>query len=323
VPDAFLTGGSGWVGGAVLRRLIAEGRHVVALARSDEAADTVSALGAVPVRGDLLEQGEWESALAGCATVFHVAGEVAMCHRGRLEVNVAGTRRVVGAAVRAGVPRVVFTSSAATIGESAGAVGTEATPHPGTYLSDYAKTKHEAEMAALSDAAAAGLDLVSVNPSSVQGPGRVTGSARIFIGYLQGRLRWAVPTRLPIVYVEDMAEAHLLAESRGRPGERYLINGWSPTVAEVVEVLARSAGVDHRVRYLPAWVLSAAATVVEAVWKPFGKEPPLCRAMAREVAHGHRYDSSKAERDLGLRFTPPEEWLARTVAWYREQGLVG
>jgi dihydroflavonol-4-reductase len=323
VPDAFLTGGSGWVGGAVLRRLVAEGRHVLALARSDEAAATVSALGAEAVRGDLLEHGEWEAALAGCSTVFHIAGEVAMCDRGRLEVNVAGTRRVIAAARKAGVGRVVFTSSAATIGEAKGAVGTEATPHPGTYLSEYARTKHEAELAAFADAAAAGIEVVAVNPSSVQGPGRVTGSARIFIGYLQGRLRWAVRTRLPIVFVDDMVDAHLLAETRGRAGERYLVNGWSPTVAEVVALLGRAADVDHRVRYLPSWMLAAAATAVEALWEPFGKEPPLCRAMAREVAHGHVYDSSKAERDLGLRFTPPEEWLAATVAWYREQGMVG
>ncbi len=295
---------------------------MAALARSDEAAERVASIGAEPVRGDLLAGGEWESALAGCPTLFHVAGEVAMCHRGRLEVNVAGTDRVIAAAARAGVRRVVFTSSAATIGEAKGEVGTEATPHPGRYLSDYARTKHEAEMRAFTDADAAGMDLVSVNPSSVQGPGRVTGSARIFIGYLQGRLRWAVRTRLPIVFADDVAEAHLLAESRGRAGERYLVNGWSPTVDEVVGVLAASAGVEHRVRYLPTWLLTTAATAVEAVWEFGGREPPLCRAMAREVAHGHLYDSSKIEGELGLRFTPPEEWLARTVAWYREQGLV-
>jgi dihydroflavonol-4-reductase len=114
-----------------------------------------------------------------------------------------------------------------------------------------------------------------------------------------------------------------LAEKVGVPGERYLVNGWSPPIEEAVEVLRRVAGVDHRLRYLPGWMLTGAATVTEVLWRAVGKEPALCRAMAREVRHAHVFDGSKAERDLGLRYTPPEEWLARTVAWYREQGLVG
>lgn len=322
MSDVFLTGGSGWVGGALLRRLVADGRRVRGLARSDTAAQRIADLGAEVVRGDLLAAGDWEDALAGCTTLYHVAGEVAMCDRDRLAVNVAGTRRVIAAAARAGVGRVVFTSSAATIGEPRGTVGSEATPHPGSYLSDYARTKHEAERTAFAEAARLGLDLVSVNPSSVQGPGRIHGSARIFIGFLSGRLRWAVRTRMPIVYVDDMVEAHVRAERHGRPGERYLVNGWSPSVEEAVSLLADIAGVTHRVRYLPAWLFMAAATAVELAWKPTRKEPPLCRAMAREVAHGHVFDASKSARDLGLVYTPPRDWLSRTVDWYREQGVV-
>lgn len=322
MPDTFLTGGSGWVGGAVLRRLVADGHRVRALARSDIAAERVVASGGTVVRGDLLQSGDWESALQGCDTLFHIAGEVAMCDRDRLEVNLAGTKRIVAAAARAGVRRVVFTSSAATIGEPPGEVGTESTPHSGHYLSSYARSKHEAERAALSDAAALGLDLVVVNPSSVQGPGRIHGSARIFIGFLRGKLRWAVRTRMPLVFVDDTVEAHVRAASVGRPGERYLVNGWSPTVAEAVAVLSRISGRERRVRYLPGWMFSAAAGAVETVWRVTEKEPPLCRAMAREVRHGHVFDSSKAERELGLRFTPPEMWLAKTVEWYRAEGVV-
>lgn len=310
------------MGGALLRRLVAGGRTVRALARSEQSAAVVAALGAEPVRGDLLQPGEWEQRLNGCGTVFHVAGEVAMCDRDRLEVNLAGTRTIVAAAARAGVDRIVFTSSAATIGEAKGEVGSEATPPPRRFLSGYARSKHLAERAAFEDAGRLGLDLVAVNPSSVQGPGRTHGSARIFIGFLQGRLRWAVRTRMPLVFVDDAVEAHVLAEQRGVPGERYLVNGWSPTVDEAVALLGAVAGVERRVRHLPGWAFSAMAAFVEAGFGVVRKEPPLCRAMAREVGHGHRFDSSKAERELGLRFTPPEVWLARTVAWYREQGVV-
>ena len=321
MPDVFLTGGSGWVGGALLRRLVGAGDHVRALARSDRAAQIVHDLGAEPVRGDLLQPGDWEQRLGGCDLLFHVAGEVAMCDRDRLEVNLTGTRTVVAAAGRAGVRRIVLTSSAATIGEAPGTIGSEATPPPRQWLSEYARSKHLAEQAAFADAARLGIELVAVNPSSVQGPGRTHGSARIFIGFLQGRLRWAVQTRMPLVFVDDAVEAHVLAATRGKPGERYLVNGWSPTVAEAVALLTRISGLERKVRYLPGWMFSAAAGGVEAAWRLVGKEPPLCRAMAREVRHGHVFDSSKAERDLGLKFTPPEEWLAETVQWYREQGV--
>jgi dihydroflavonol-4-reductase len=253
--------------------------------------------------------------------VFHVAGEVAMCEPSRLEVNVTGTRAIIEAAASAGVPRVVFTSSAATIGEARGEVGTEATPHPGKYLSAYARSKHEAESLAFAGGRRLGVEVVSVNPSSVQGPGRTHGSARIFIAYLQGRLRWAVKTRLPLVFINDAVEAHVLAAERGAPGERYLISGWNPTVREAVGVLAAVGGVDHRVRYLPWWVLAAGAATVERLWRIAGKVPPYCLAMAREVRHGHRFDGSRAERDLDLVYTPPEEWLAETVEWYRAQGV--
>jgi dihydroflavonol-4-reductase len=320
VPDVFLTGGSGWVGGALLRRLVADGRHVRALARSAIASEVVRSRGGEPVRGDLLQPGDWEKRLAGCAILYHVAGEVAMCDRDRLEVNVAGTRNIVAAAGRAGVRRIVLTSSAATIGEARGTVGSEATAPPKKWLSAYARSKHLAEQVAFADAARLGIELVAVNPSSVQGPGRTHGSARIFIGFLRGKLRWAVETRMPLVFVDDAINGHLLAASRGKAGERYLINGWSPTVTEAVALLSRISGLERRVRYLPGWMFSGAAGTVAVAWRLVGKEPPLCRAMAREVRHGHVFDSSKAERELGLKFTPPEEWLAKTVRWYREQG---
>lgn len=322
MPDAFVTGGSGFIGSALIHRLVGSGRRVRALARSESSAGLVAALGAEPVRGDLLEPGEWRERMRGCSTLFHVAGKVAMCDPARLRINVEGTRAAVGAAAAAGIGRVVHTSSAAAIGEPAGTVGTEATVPDGRWVSRYAESKWLAERAAFEDAARLGIDLVAVNPSSVQGPGRVHGSARLFIDFLGGRLRWAVRTRLPLVSIGDTVEAHLLAESRGTPGERYLVCGWNPTVEEAVSLLAIVGGVEHRVRYLPPWVLVPGAALAEAAARIVGRTPRYCRDMARSVRRGHRFDGSRAERDLGLRYTPPEVWLAETVDWYREQGVL-
>ena len=281
----------------------------------------MTAAGAEAVRGDLLQPGDWEKRLTGCISVFHVAGEVAMCDRTRLGSESGGNSPCGCGCGAAGVRRIVFTSSAATIGEAAGTVGAEATVHTGQYLSGYARSKHLAEQAAFSDAARLGIELVSVNPSSIQGPGRTHGTARIFLGYLRGKLRWAVRTRMPLVFVDDAVNVHLLAEDKGVPGS----GTW------------RAGGHRQSTRWSQPWLRSpvsndGCATHRDGCCRPRRHSPSSpfvpyasthrCAAMSREVRRGHVFDGSRAERELGLRYTAPEEWLAATVEWYREQGLI-
>jgi len=313
------------VGGALLRGLVAGGRRVCALARSPEAEARVRSGGAEAVAGDLEDGAVLRRAMAGCRVVFHAAGVNAMClpDVSRMyRVNVEGPVEVVRAAAAAGVGRVVHTSSAATMGEAAGEVATEHTRHRGSYLSHYERSKHLGEQAALAEGDRLGVEVVCVNPASVQGPGRTTGTARLLIGYLSGRLRWAVDTTLSLVFVDDCVRGHLLAETRGLPGERYLISGATLTVREALAVLASVTGTDRPVRLLPRWATAAGATVIGGVWGLAGRPAPVCREMARVMRHGAAYDGSRAVRELGLAYTPLEEWLRTTVEWYREQGLV-
>jgi dihydroflavonol-4-reductase len=322
VPDIFLTGATGFIGSALLDRLVADGRSVRALVRTSKAADTMRSRGVEPVLGDLEDLEP--SSMSGCRSVFHVAGLNALCLRRPLALertNVAGTRKVVAAAARAGIQRIVYTSSAATIGEPQGSIGTESTSHRGSYLTEYERSKHLAEVAAFEDANAAGLELVAVNPSSVQGPGRTGGTARILISFLRGRLRFAVDTRLSLVFIDDVVDAHIRAEQAGTAGERYLISGWTATVAEAVAVFASVTGIDRRVRYLSPRLLGALAATTAAGYRLLRRDAPLCPEMVAALRHGHAYDGSHAESELGLRYTPPQEWLARTVEWYRAEGL--
>jgi len=278
-----------------------------------------------PVLGDIRDEDLLAEGMAGCRVVFHVAGLNAMClhDRSALEdVNVEGTRAVVRAAAAAGVARVVYTSSAASIGEPQGTVGSESSSHRGSYLTAYERSKHLAEIAAFEGGASTGLDVVAVSPSSVQGPGRTDGTARILLAYLRGRLRFGVDTRMSLVFIDDVVEAHLGAERSGRPGERYLVNGWTATVAEAVALLATAADLKHRVRYVPPWLLAGAGRAVGGWYRLIGRDAPLCPEMVRTLRHGHIYDGSRIEREWGFRYTPPEEWMARTVEWYREQGMI-
>ncbi len=323
MPDTLITGGTGFVGGALLRRLIADGRSVRALVRSPEGADAVAALGAEPVFGDVTDAESVARAVAGCRSVFHVAGVNEMCpvdvqlmHR----VNVEGTQIVTRAAAARGVERLVYTSSAAALGEAPGETASESTRFRAD-LSQYGESKRRGEEIAFAEASGSGLQVVAVNPASVQGPGRTEGTARILLGFLQGSLRAAVEATISLVYVDDCTEAHLLAESKGIPGERYLVSGLTLSVAEALEMLSRVTGIERRVRWLPIWMLSVMAPLVAAGFRGVGKQPPLCGEMVRIMRHGAAYDGSRISRELGLTYTPPELWLAATVEWYREQGL--
>lgn len=324
-PPVLVTGGSGTVGRAVVARLIEEGRTVRALARSRSSADALRAIGAEPVGGDVLDRASLAAAMTGCSTVFHLAGVNAMCLRdpsSMLRTNVEGSVNVVRAAAEMGVDRVVNTSSASALGEPPGTVGREDSPHRGSYLSEYERSKHAAEQRVAELAPELGIAVVTVNPSSVQGPGRSTGSARLLLEVVNGRMPLVVDTWISIVDIADCAQGHLLAETRGRPGERYVLSGVSITTREAVELLERIWGLSRPVRFAPRWIASAAGWVAWAASTVTRRDPPICPETVRTLLHGHRYDGSRATRELGLRYTPIEDTLLRTLLWFAERGLV-
>ena len=319
----FITGASGFLGGALLKALQERGDEVTALARSEEAA---AKLGGVNVaRGDTLDEDALVAGMRGCELVYHVAGMNTLCPDDPVEmihVNVRGAEMAVRAAARAGVPRLVLTSSSSTLGEEKGTVGSEDSPHRGWYMSTYERSKREGEIAALAAGRREGIEVVSVNPSSVQGPGRAGGTGRIMIAYLNGRLRAFVHTNISICDIRDCVQGHLLAAERGRPGERYLINGVTLTSAEALEIVSEMTGVVERPRFLPPALAQAAAAAVETGFKLARRHPPVCRQMVRTMLHGHRYDGSRAARELGFSYTPVRETFARTIEWALTEGLV-
>jgi dihydroflavonol-4-reductase len=321
----FVTGGSGVVGRAVVGRLVGDGREVRALGRSENACRIVGELGAHPVEGDLESVDALVEGMAGCESVFHVAGKNAFCvadPSSLFAVNVLGSLNVVTAAARAGVRRLVFTSSASTVGERKGTVGHEGSEHRGYFLSDYERSKYESERVVLRTAKDLGVDAVCVNPSSVQGPGRSGGTARFLVMYLQGKLRWFVPTQVSIVDIDDCARGHVLAEKNGGQGERYVLNSGTLPIQVALETVRRLAGGGPQARVVPGSLGVAAATAVELVCRLLGRSPPVCRETMRTLLHGHTYDGSKAERELGLEYTPVEATLEKTIRWLRAEGLV-
>jgi dihydroflavonol-4-reductase len=228
----------------------------------------------------------------------------------------------VHAAADAGVRRIVYTSSAATLGEERGSEASESSPHRGSFLSSYERSKFEAERAVMTAAHARGIEVVSVNPASVQGPGRATGTARLLLDYLNGRLKVVVDSTISLIDIADCTEGHVRAEARGKPGERYVLSGATISVLDGIRLLERLTGIERKVRSLPPAFALAAATAVETSARLRRRKASVCRELVRTALHGHAYDGSRAARELGLVYTPVEETLRRTIDWFRAEGLV-
>ncbi len=318
----LVTGATGFVGGLLLTRLVRGGRQVRALLRRPGDRERLPTPEVELALGDLADEETLARAADGCEVVYHAAGMNQLClpdPAPLYEVNVEGTRRLLRAAQRAGVRRVVYTSSAATLGADGRHPLDETAPPPRELTSQYARSKLEAELVALSFTA---VEVVALNPSSVQGPGRVTGTARVFLDYLNGKLPFDMPSRFGICYTEDCVNGHLLAELKGRPGQRYVLNSATVSNREAIDLIAVISGLTDRPRTLPLSVAMGAAACLESLARVRGTRPILCREAVRTVGHPHLYDGSRAERELGLRYTPLRVAMEATVRWYVEQGLV-
>ena len=263
--------------------------------------------------------------MVGCEPAYHVAGVNSHCPADPdmlLKVNVGGAAAAVRAAARAGIGRMVYTSSAASLGEAAGTVGTEDCAHRGSYLSVYDRSKHEGEQAVFAAAAETGVEVVAVNPSSVQGPPRTGG---------QRRHHHRLPER------QAAGVRGHVCERRGHPGlrrgpsaggragrERPALRAQrrDPHSLEALEIVSELSGVRDRVRMIPPPVARAAVALAEAAYRLRGKTPSVCRARVRTILHGHRYDGSRASRELGLDYTPVADTFARTIEWAVAEGLV-
>jgi dihydroflavonol-4-reductase len=326
MDPVFVTGGTGFVGGHLLDHLAAAGHPVRALVRSPQAARDIEERGATAVVGHVLDETSLRSGMAGCVVAYHVAGVNVTCPSDPAELyrtNIGGTRHVIRAAAAAGVPRVVYTSSVTALGTPPGVIGNESSPSRGHFPSHYARSKHLGERAAFDEGARQGVDVVAVLPASVQGPGRSEGSARIFRYALQARRPIVVPVAVSIIDVRDCTAAHVLAAQRGVAGERYVASGATHSAVKILEALSRIVARPIRPIVVPTRLAAILGYPLAAVAALLPGDRDLCPELFRTLLHDHRYDGTRAVRDLGLTYTPFPATLRRIVAWLQEQGLIG
>jgi dihydroflavonol-4-reductase len=315
-----VTGATGFLGAHVVAMLARRGDDVRVTVRDRRRLRALEGLDVEVVDADVLDRRAIRRALAGCDVLFHTAGAVASRPYNRVwRVNAIAPRIAVEEAARAGVGRVVVTSSVASIGPALeDRAATERNPYPagGTGLL-YTDSKHEGEAAAFGAAERVGLDVVSVCPSYVLGPAHNRGlpgetSTRIVANYLRGRLPAVVDSYTNIVDVEDVAQGHLLAAEAGRPGERYILGGENLRWSEVVDRIAKISGVRHPLIVLPPEV-GGVADALKRAHVPLGIIEGI-----RLMAPDWRYSSARARRELGYRPRRANETLRRTVDWYTE-----
>jgi dihydroflavonol-4-reductase len=325
---AFVTGGTGFIGAAIVRALLAEGHQVRALVRPGSDRRNLAGLEVEPWEGDLLDPASLRQGLTGCDTLFHAAADYRLWTpdpAAMYRVNVDGTRAVLQAALDAGVSRTVHTSSVGTLGNPGdGTPGTEETPVSFSHMvGDYKKSKFLAEREAESFAAR-GLPLIIVNPSTPVGPRDIkpTPTGKIIVDFLNGRMPAYLDTGLNIVDVDECARGHLLAAKGGEIGRKYILGGENLSLAEIFQLLAVITGRPAPKVRLPYLPILAAAWVNEGISRVTGKEPLIPLAGVRMAAKKMYFDSSRAEGELGLEKKPAAASLERAVDWFRRNGYV-
>lgn len=306
---AFLTGGSGFVGGHLIRRLIRDGHEVSALARSESAAERVLTIGARPIKGSLAEVAAMSAGMEGCEVVFHCAAHVGSWGDPSefRAANVGGTANVIEAANTAGVKRLIHLSTEAVLldGRSLNGVD-ETTPIPKSgHLSAYAATKAEAERLVI---AANGPDLetVTVRPRFIWGPEDAVILPAMKEKVDKGVFRWVDGGAHlgSTCHVYNVVEGMLLAAAKGRPGESYFITDGPPrTFREFATAYLATAGVEAEEGSVPGRLMRGVGAIMESIWRllPLKSTPPLNRVEVAMISHPIVLDDSKARAELGYR----------------------
>ena len=325
----LVTGASGFVGSAVAKRLVHAGHRVRALVRPTSSRINLADLPLEIAEGDLRNADSLARAMTGIRFLFHVAADYRLWARDPADIvqtNVEGTRTVMHAAQRAGVERIVYTSSVATLkARPDGKPSDETFPLDAQFaVGAYKYSKVVAERVVETMVVEQGLPVIIVNPSTPIGPGdaRPTPTGRIIIEAAAGRMPGYIDTGLNLVHVDDVAAGHLAALDKGRVGQRYILGGQDVLLGDMLREIARLVGRSPPRLRLPRLAIFPIAYGAEAIAHFTGREPFVTTTGLRLAKDRMFFTSAKAERELGYRARAYSEALAEAIAWFRQNGLL-
>jgi dihydroflavonol-4-reductase len=321
----FITGGTGFIGTHLVRRMAQTDHEMVCLVRKTSDVSTLEKVGATLVTGDVTDKDSLLMGMQGCEAVLHLANIYTFWEPDRRvysEINVKGTRNVMEAVLETGVSKVVHVSTGIIYGKPADMPFTEESPVGPVRFSDYAETKYQGDLIAWDLHKTRGLPLVVVYPSGVLGPGDLKASGRYVQDLVYRRMPATVfdDTDLTWVHVQDVAEAIVRAlEKEGNIGERYLVGGEHLSFREFNQMVSDISGVPLPRFRLPDSVVTLNAALLTALADLIKKPPMLgmSRDQVRTMREGFVFDGSKAERELGFTYTPVRTALEGAIASYR------
>lgn len=321
----FLTGATGFVGSAVLRRLLEDSHEVRVLARPGGDRRNIEGLACEVVEGDLIDGASYSAGLRGCEALFHVAADYRLWApdaAAMQRINIDGTRDLFRLAAENGAKRIIYTSSVATLGLNAdGTPADEETPSSyDDMIGTYKQSKFLAEQEVRRLVDEEGIPAVTVNPSAPIGPRDIkpTPTGRIIVDAASGKMPAYVDTGLNFVHVEDVAEGHLLAYEKGEIGDRYILGGENMTLIQILTEISTYVGRKPPAIKLPQTALLPIAYVAEALSRMTGNWEPFVTVDGVKMSTKRMYFSSvKAEKALGYKARPAKEAVAEAIEWYR------
>ena len=324
---ALVTGASGFVGSAVARALVARGLHVRVLMRPTASRDNIAGTQCEPVAGDMRDEASMTAAMKGARYFFHVAADYRLWARDPGEIernNLKGAQASMGAALKCGVEKVVYTSSVAALKPGAAAVDETSRHTPQSVIGAYKRSKLVAEREVERLIETERLPAVIVAPSTPIGPRDIkpTPTGRIIVEAATGRMPAFVDTGLNLVHVDDVAQGHLLALDKGKIGENYILGGEDVSLEIMLADIAGMAGRKAPTIKLPRAPLFPLAWGAEFIARLTGKEPFLTADALRMSRYRMFFSSEKARRELGYTARPYREGLSDALSWFAQNGYL-
>ena len=325
----LVTGSTGFLGSAILRKLLEDGREVKVLIREKSNTTNIDGIDVEIAYGDLRDSDSLQSALSGCDVLYHTAAYYSLWSQDKqiiYDINVEGTRKILKAAQLKNIEKVVYTSTVGCVGLNKDTTpSNEDTPFDlNTLSNDYKQSKYQAEQVVL-EFARNGLPVVIVNPSTPVGPRDIkpTPTGKIILDFLNRKMPAYLETGLNLIDVDDCARGHILAEQKGIPGERYILGNQNMSLFDILITLEKITGLKAPRIKMPFWVALSAGWICEMVSNNLtGRTPAIPLAGVKMAKYFMYFDSSKAIQKLGLPQNSTENALRRSVDWFKDNNYL-
>jgi nucleoside-diphosphate-sugar epimerase len=324
----FVTGATGFIGHELVKKLLSDGEWINILVRTTTRLNFPYSEKLSVYTGDLFNEEQIESGMKGCDCVFHLAAWANIWSKNKntpFGVNVTGTKNILSTALRLGIQRVVFTSSAGVLKPSdQNELIDENSQLPDHYITDYEKTKYQAELLCY-EYIRKGLEIVIVCPSKVYGPGVLNKSnslPKLIKLYLEGRWRFIPGNGKSIsnyVYIDDVVDGHILAMKKGISGEKYILGGENASFNQLFRTISEISGIRKKFYRIPSMVFMTVANISLFFADNFGINPLITPAWFKRLTQNRIVSSKKAEEVLNYKITPLETGINKTINWLKNQ----